>query len=1225
MICRINSNLFRILFIFFLFLGTIFVQAQNTNYGSNSGTGGAGNTNFGSFTGASNHGVSNTFLGAWSGRYSVGNYNFFGGSNAGLNSGDGDYNVFLGSNAGKNADGQRNIFIGYASGYQNSGNNNFFAGMDAGYNSTNGSHNVFLGYRSGYLATGSSNIFLGYQAGYNETGSNKLYIDNSSTASPLIWGDFASNVININGRLGIGTNSPIVPLHVRTTTNNSARGAFMATGSGDAGIFMDAADGDLNGGDYAALLQFNDLSLHLSNYGSNPIYFNTALQKRMIIGGNGYVGIGTTTPTYPLHVTSGFSGNWQARFTNGNSNVYLAHQGGYGMHINTGGTNSGSRYGLEVRNADQTHFFVRDDGLVGIGSNSPSGTLDVQRGTGSGGTAMFRGTVRASHFNFDAEEHTFIRGGKSTSNVYINDNGGKVGIGHLNPEQILHVDGASEIMSTGTGAGFKFRDRGSTSNADDWVWYSNNNIARFWREGTGDLMAITTDGSVGIGTNAPIGSFNVNRTGADRALGVFTAQGTGDAGIYFDASDGDISGGDYGSLRQLNDLTVRLDNFANSSLHLGTNQEIRMTVAGNGNVGIGLTDPAATLDVVRGTASNGTAVFRGSVRSSHFNYSTDEDTYIRGGKTNSDVIINDGGGYVAIGHTGPTEMLDVAGNAKISGNLILDGDLVYGQGIDPDPQASRLLALDGFNKMVYHELNDVRNPWGLRFVQDALGTGLNCLEFEDLNTNLTVEVDVLDIHGNLLLGNNGYIDDRDTELANADQIWAGQHVGGDRDDWIHIAERIELSSNNSVGEGVVIFGKNTTSTQFLNLTQDGNDSYLANSTGLSSYFLKATGRNITLGGDLSMPVGSTATFETLTVNQNATINGQIATASNGTSANWHEAYTQRGSQIAGNGLLWDGTNYMLSVDEGSLSISAIQVTDLPWGLNTGVLTYTGNAKVSNAFEAQNLKLTGLGVGDKSLDKVMVISTDGTVKSVLSSEFDSGVSSPWTISTGQLDYTGTVEVDGALASNSLNTGVGTFSSITTSTFNVTALPKGNTYDRILVEDGTGIIGYRELNTFDFSPWTKVGDDLSYNDGNISTTKSVVSDVATNEVAFIARGAGQDNFRVYGNGDIKARDLVLDQVTWPDYVFKGDYKLRTIEEVERFVKEHQHLPDVPSETEILENGMSVGEMNKLLLQKVEELTLYIIEQNKTIKAQQDEIEGQKDSFAARLEALEQKIGQ
>jgi len=96
-----------------------------------------------------------------------------------------------------------------------------------------------------------------------------------------------------------------------------------------------------------------------------------------------------------------------------------------------------------------------------------------------------------------------------------------------------------------------------------------------------------------------------------------------------------------------------------------------------GNVGIGTAGPAATLDVARGTASSGTAVFRGTNNWSHFNYSTSENTYIRGGKPTSGVIINDtasgyvtlatGGGNVGIGTLSPGAKLEVAGQVKITG------------------------------------------------------------------------------------------------------------------------------------------------------------------------------------------------------------------------------------------------------------------------------------------------------------------------------------------------------------------------------------------------------------------------------------------------------------------------------------------------------------------------------------------------------------------------------
>ncbi|NJM17204.1 MAG: hypothetical protein HC896_19115 [Bacteroidales bacterium] len=84
----------------------------------------------------------------------------------------------------------------------------------------------------------------------------------------------------------------------------------------------------------------------------------------------------------------------------------------------------------------------------------------------------------------------------------------------------------------------------------------------------------------------------------------------------------------------------------------------------SGKVGIGTTVPQATLDVARGTAPHGAAVFRGTSadRSSHFNYSTDEHTYIRGGKTNAFVLLNDNGGNVGIGTNAPGKKLEVNGD-----------------------------------------------------------------------------------------------------------------------------------------------------------------------------------------------------------------------------------------------------------------------------------------------------------------------------------------------------------------------------------------------------------------------------------------------------------------------------------------------------------------------------------------------------------------------------------
>lgn len=77
-------------------------------------------------------------------------------------------------------------------------------------------------------------------------------------------------------------------------------------------------------------------------------------------------------------------------------------------------------------------------------------------------------------------------------------------------------------------------------------------------------------------------------------------------------------------------------------------------------------------------------------------------------------------------------------------------------------------------------------------------------------------------------------------------------------------------------------------------------------------------------------------------------------------------------------------------------------------------------------------------------------------------------------------------------------------------------------------------------------------------------------------------------------------------WPDFVFDNTYKLRTLNEVESYIKENKHLPDVPSAEEVAVNGIDTGKMDATLLKKIEELTLYMIEQQKQLEVQQKEIE-------------------
>ncbi|UOY08631.1 hypothetical protein L0P88_08770 [Muricauda sp. SCSIO 64092] len=115
-----------------------------------------------------------------------------------------------------------------------------------------------------------------------------------------------------------------------------------------------------------------------------------------------------------------------------------------------------------------------------------------------------------------------------------------------------------------------------------------------------------------------------------------------------------------------------------------------------------------------------------------------------------------------------------------------------------------------------------------------------------------------------------------------------------------------------------------------------------------------------------------------------------------------------------------------------------------------------------------------------------------------------------------------------------------------------------------------------------------------------------------------GIGTTNpgsYKLAVKGKIRAEEIKV-ETGWADYVFEEEYDLPTLEEVERHIKETGHLINIPSAREVEEKGIQLGEMNKLLLEKIEELTLYTLQQQKEIKTQKEK----NKSLEARLQKLE-----
>ena len=105
-----------------------------------------------------------------------------------------------------------------------------------------------------------------------------------------------------------------------------------------------------------------------------------------------------------------------------------------------------------------------------------------------------------------------------------------------------------------------------------------------------------------------------------------------------------------------------------------------------------------------------------------------------------------------------------------------------------------------------------------------------------------------------------------------------------------------------------------------------------------------------------------------------------------------------------------------------------------------------------------------------------------------------------------------------------------------------------------------------------------------------------------------GIGVENptHKLEVNGVIKAKEIIVETAGFPDYVFLDDYSLMPLEEVETFIQTNGHLPNIPKGESIEQSGIELGEMQRLMVEKIEEITLHMIEQKKRIDALEAENE-------------------
>jgi Phage T4 tail fibre len=165
-----------------------------------------------------------------------------------------------------------------------------------------------------------------------------------------------------------------------------------------------------------------------------------------------------------------------------------------------------------------------------------------------------------------------------------------------------------------------------------------------------------------------------------------------------------------------------------------------------------------------------------------------------------------------------------------------------------------------------------------------------------------------------------------------------------------------------------------------------------------------------------------------------------------------------------------------------------------------------------------------------------------------------------------------------------------------------------YGRFTAKDNSGIVRAQIGNSSSGIAF------LNVNDGS----GNAVVDLQSSGNSYIIGGnvgigtTNPGSYKLAVKGKIGAQEVVVTQSGWSDFVFKDDYKLRPIDQVAEYVKKNKHLEGIPTEAEVNKYGVSVGDMQKKLLQKLEETTLYLIQMKK-----------ENDELKAKVCALEKAI--
>ncbi len=156
-----------------------------------------------------------------------------------------------------------------------------------------------------------------------------------------------------------------------------------------------------------------------------------------------------------------------------------------------------------------------------------------------------------------------------------------------------------------------------------------------------------------------------------------------------------------------------------------------------------------------------------------------------------------------------------------------------------------------------------------------------------------------------------------------------------------------------------------------------------------------------------------------------------------------------------------------------------------------------------------------------------------------------------------------------------------------------------------EHGSGLIMENGGNTKAFVYWSKsTGQGLAFDETSAAGDEIFIKN------GNVAIGSHNISHKLTVNGTIRAKEIIVN-TNWADFVFENDYRLMPLAEVETFIRKHKHLPGIPSAEQVKREGVGLAEANTLLLQKVEELTLHLINLEKKVNALEAENEALKNN--------------